>query len=372
MFHAMGVIDVRRFNVGTHFGDSGELEVADIWLADEDTWDIDLAEVVKVNGLAVPADRKLTYRVMQHELRLLLSFLVDEPGSPLTLRHADFQASSGHVKRFISESFGLGMLTAAAERHHRWELNDSDLHNFDVLPAKVAAQYPGSGIRPDLLFDFTDQGQEKRLAGEARGRSSARPVHPASKDQRDRLDDVVVWSGVNNLHPVTMTYAYTGAASAQVDLFDITVPDHLDVDPEILIADEEGLVTTRTGRRVERLASIRARAVGRAGEVTDQLYTTAPAPQGAQGRTRSVYGRSVRGSWATADLIAPSGLRFFFGLLDQPLTPEQAGAPRRRRNAAMQPDADPIQVAATGRILVVVARDTTQDPDWSEVTSRIE
>jgi hypothetical protein len=181
MFRAMGMIDVRRFDVATDFGDSGDLEVAYIGLADEGTWDIDLAEVIKVNALAVPADRKLTYRVMRHELRLLLSFLVDEPGSPLTLRHGDFRASSGHVKRFISESFGLGMLTAAAERHHRWKLNDSDLHNFDVLPAKVAAQYPGSGIRPDLLFDFTDQGHEKRLAGEARGRSSARPVHFASK-----------------------------------------------------------------------------------------------------------------------------------------------------------------------------------------------
>jgi hypothetical protein len=190
----MGVIDVRRFKVATHFGASGDLEVADIELGDQDMWDIDLAEVVKVNALAVPADRDLTYRVMQHEQRLLLSFLVDEPGSPLTLRHADFRASSGHVKRFISESFGLGMLTAAAERHHRWQLNASDLHNFDVLPAKVAAQYPGSGIRPDLLFDFTDQGHETRLAGEARGRSSARPVYSASKDQRDRLADIVAWA----------------------------------------------------------------------------------------------------------------------------------------------------------------------------------
>jgi hypothetical protein len=368
MFRDMGVIDVRCFNVATCLGDSGDLEVSDIWLADEDAWDIDLAEVVKVNALAVPADRKLTYRVMQHELRLLLSFLVDVPRNPLTLRRVEFVASSGHVKRFISESFGLGMLTAAAERHHRWKLNDSDLHNFDVLPAKIAAQYPGSGIRPDLLFDFTDQGHEKRLAGEARGRSSARPVR-ASKDQRNRLADIVAWSGINDLHPVTMTYAYTGAKHAQVDLFDIAVPD-LGADPKILVDDEENLVATRTGRRFERLALIRPRAMSRAGEVTDQLYETAP--QGAPSPTRSVYGRNVRGSWAPADLIAPSRLRFFLGLLDQPLTPEQAGAPRRRRNATTQRDSDPIQIAATGRILVVVARDATQDPDWSEVTSRIE
>jgi len=365
----MGMIDVRRFNVATHFGGSGELEVADIQFADEDTWDIDLAEVVEVNALAVPADRTLTYRVMQHELRLLLSFLVDQPGSPLTLRHTDFRASSAHVKRFISESFGLGMLTAAAEHHHRWKLNDNDLHNFDVLPAKVAAEYPGSGIRPDLLFDFTDQGQEKRLAGEARGRSSARPVHDASKDQRDRLGDIVAWSGVNDLHPVTMTYAYTGSSSAQVDLFDITVPDYLEA-AEIVSADKDGLVTTETGRRFERLTSIWPRALDRAGEIAAQLYATAP--QEAPGQGRSVYGRNVRGSWTTADLIAPdTRLRFFLGLLDQALTPEQAGAPRRRRNARLR-DADPIQIAATGRILVVVARDATQDPDWSEVARRIE
>ena len=369
MFSAMGVVDVRRFNVATRFGYSGDLEVARIGLADEDTWDVDLAAVVMVNGLAVLTDRKVTYPVTQNEQRLLLSFLVDEPGSPLTLRHADFQGSSRHVKQFISESFGLGMLTAAAERYYRWK-KDSDLYNFDVLPAKVAAHYPASGIRPDLLFDLTEQGHEKGLAGEARGRSSARPVHFPSKDQRDRLADIVAWSGVNDLHPVTMTYAYTGAAHAQVDLFDIAGPHNLEAAPEIVSADEEGLVTTQTQRRFERLSATRERALGRVEEITEQLYATAP--PGAPGPTRSVYGRNVRGSWATADLIAPSRLRFFLGLLDHPLTPEQAGAPRRRRNAALEQDADPIQVAATGRILVAVARDATQDPDWSQVAERIE
>jgi hypothetical protein len=124
--------------------------VEDISFIDKDTWDIDLAEVVKVNALAVPADRKLTYRVMQNELRMLLSFLTDVPGSPLTLRHDDFRASSAHIKRLISESFGLGMLTAAAERHHRWKLKDTDLHNFDVLPTanKPSHAVPKRGNPP--------------------------------------------------------------------------------------------------------------------------------------------------------------------------------------------------------------------------------
>jgi hypothetical protein len=103
--------------------------------------------------------------------------------------------------------------------------------------------------------------------------------------------------------------------------------------------------------------------------VTDSAATTRSGPSiTSRQRTR----RTVRGSWATADLIAPSRLRFFLGLLDEPLTPEQAGAPRRRREASAQQDDNQIQVAATGRIIAVVARDATQDPDWAQVISRIE
>ncbi|HEX3964815.1 MAG TPA: hypothetical protein VHZ03_50590 [Trebonia sp.] len=59
------------------------------------------------------------------------------------------------------------------------------------MPAKLASQYQGgAGIRPDLLFDFGIQGQEMRLAGEARGRSSWRPRNP-NKSQRTRLNDIV-------------------------------------------------------------------------------------------------------------------------------------------------------------------------------------
>jgi hypothetical protein len=369
MSHTMGMVDVRRFNVTTRSGGRGELEVANIELAGVDMWDINLAEVIKVNGLAVPADRKLTYRVLRHELRLLLSFLIEAQGEPLSLRRADFRASSAHVKRFISESFGLGMLTASAERHHGWKLNDRDLCSFDVLPVGIAAQYPGSGIRPDLLFYFTGQGGEHRLAGEARGRSSARPtLSLTSKEQRDRLADIVAWSGANDFHPVTMTYAYTGAEIAQIDLFDVAAPQELKTDLVVMSADNEGLIT-QTGRRFERLSSIRQRALGRVGDIADQLYATAPEDVSAPRRT--VYGHNVRGSWATADLIAPTRLRFFFGVLDQPLTREEQAA-RRRRNEPAQRDADPIQVASTGRILVVVARDAPQDPSWSEVASRIE
>jgi hypothetical protein len=367
----MGLIDVRRFWVTTCVDGSGELVVSDVGLAEESEWDVNLAQVVEVNALCVPASRPLTYQVMDNELRLLASFLQDKPGAPISVRHQEFKASAGHVKRFVSESFGLGMLTAAVERHYRWMLNDSDLANFDVLPAKYADDYPASGIRPDLLFDFTSQGEEKRLAGEARGRSERRPK-VTNSDQQERLNQIVAWSGRNDFHPVTMTWAYSGAEKVQVDFFDIQ--DH----PEDLYKASESVEYPEDDLGLSSVRSVdipvpvlRQRSLGRTAAIADELYETAPRP--ALGRARQIFGRSVRGEWTTADLVAPSNLRLFLGVLDQALDRRQAGASRHVLGAAFQArDADPIQIAVTQRILVVVARDSAQEPDWSEVARRIE
>jgi len=366
----MGLIDVRRFWVTTRVGGSGELVVSDVGLAEESEWDVDLAQVVEVNALCVPATRPLTYQVMDNELRLLASFLLDRPGAPISVRHQEFKASAGHVKRFVTESFGLGMLTAAVERHYRWKLRDSDLENFDVLPAKFAGQYPASGVRPDLLFDFNSQGEEKRLAGEARGRSACRPKF-TDRDQRERLDQIVAWSGRNDFHPVTMTWAYSGAKKVQVDFFDIQNPEDPYKVSESGLEYLENLAPT-SARPVDiPLPILRQRALGRTAAIANELYQTAPQPT--PERARRILGRNVRGEWTTADLVAPSNLRLFLGVLDQALDQRQAGAPRRARSASSQAwDADPIQIAMTQRILVVVARDSAQEPDWSEVTRRIE
>lgn len=115
----MGLIDVRRFDVTTRM-DNGLLVVDDISLAEWNEWDVNLAEVIRVNALAVPGDRKLTFQVMKAELSFLASFLSDAPGAPLALRHDQALAASRHTKSFLSEATGLGMLTAAAERHYGW------------------------------------------------------------------------------------------------------------------------------------------------------------------------------------------------------------------------------------------------------------
>jgi hypothetical protein len=365
----MGLIDVRRFWVTTRVGGSGELVVSDVRLAEEDEWEINLAQVIEVNALCVPASRPLTYQVMDNELRLLASFLTDTPGAPISVRHLEFKASAGHVKRFVTESFGLGMLTAAVERYYRW-LRDSDLANFDVLPSKYIDEYPASGVRPDLLFDFTSQGNEKRLAGEARGRSERRPKSP-NRDQRERLDQIVAWSGRNYFHPVTMTWAYSGAQKVQVDFFDIQDSEEMHEATEDGRRKRDVLTTSSAPADITTVRFLRQRALGRIAAIANELYETAPQP--VPERARQIFGRNVRGEWTTADLVAPSNLRLFLGVLSQPLDQRQPGAPRRARGASPQAwDADPIQIAVTQRILVVVARDSAQEPDWEEVTRRIE
>jgi hypothetical protein len=366
----MGLIDVRRYSVTTYVDRSGGLAVGDVELAEESEWDINLAQVVEVNALCVPAKRPLTYRVMDNELRLLASFLLDKPGAPISVRHQEFKASAGHVKRFVTESFGLGMLTAAVERHYRWKLKESDLANFDVLPSKYKDEYPASGIRPDLLFDFTSQGDEKRLAGEARGRSERRPKSPG-RDQRERLGQIVAWSGRNDFHPVTMTWAYSGADKIEVDFFDIqdTEDAHEASESDLEYVEDLALSSVRPDDIP--IPILRQRGLERTAAIADELYETPPqsAPEGAQ----RIFGRNVRGEWTTADLVAPSNLRLFLGVLDQAVDQRQAGAPRRAPNTPSQVrDADPIQIALTQRILVVIARDYPQEPDWSEVTRRIE
>jgi hypothetical protein len=367
----MGLIDVRRFWVTTCVEGSAELVVSDVGLAEESEWDVNLAQVVEVNALCVPASRPLTYQVMGNELRLLASFLQDKPGAPVSIRHREFKASAGHVKRFVSESFGMGMLTAAVERYYRWKLNKSDLANFDVLPARYAGQYPVSGVRPDLLFDFTSQGNEKRLAGEARGRSERRP-RGTNRDQRERLDQIVAWSGRNEFHPVTMTWAYSGAEKVQVDFFDIQgYPEELFKASKSVEYQEEDLGLSSVRPVDIPVPVLRQRSLGRTAAIADELYETAPQP--APERARQIFGRNVRGEWTTADLVAPSNLRLFLGVLDQALDQRQAGASRHTRSAsALAWDVDPIQIAVTQRILVVVARDSTQEPDWSDVARRIE
>jgi hypothetical protein len=218
-------------------------------------------------------------------------------------------------------------------------------------------------VRPDLLFDFNEGEDQWRLAGEARGRSARR--HQGSKisaAQRKRLDEIVEWSGRNDQHRVTMTWAYSGSDQVQVDLFDVHPP--LESPPPLDLAKaQSGLFSEET------LSVVEERAEERATALTAQLYDSAPEPD----QARPIFGSHVRGDWVTADLVAPSDLHLLLGVLDHPLPQEHIRTIRRARDAPPPArDQDPVQIAVMERILVVVARETTSPPDWPEIIERLQ
>lgn len=182
-----------------------------------------------------------------------------------------------------------------------------------------------------------------------------------------RLDQLVAWSGRNDFHPITMTWAYGGGDRVQIDMFDIETSDE---EMKAEAADIK-LSAFSSLRQEAPIRLLEEQARGRAGDLVGRLYVTAreSSPQ----TQRRLMGCDVQGDWVTADLVARSDLRLFFGILDQPLDAEQVGVIRREHRARRfrrQPDR--IEVAATGRILVVVARGGAQPTDWAEVTTLVE
>lgn len=278
------------------------------------------------------------------------------------------------------------MLTAAAKSKFGWEQDSRSLEHFDVLPAKLARHYKGKGTRPDLLFRFRRDGMPWSLAGEARGRSTARHKAKApSTLQKRRLDEIVGWSARHDFHPVTMTWAYTGSSEVQVDLF-ITAQNELGEVPGVPRAT--GMVAwadVGDGLAAERFAdpnqapgsnlsfntdmspteiAAQVERVLRSSAVT--LYETAPEPSA----HRSLLDRNVRGDWVPADLVGQSNAHLFLGILDNAVGPEELAVVRRARSGAERAQ-DPVQVDVMGRIMIAVAFRAASPPSWSEVEERL-
>jgi len=58
-----------------------------------------------------------------------------------------FRASALHIRRFVTESVGPGMLTASVQAAYRW-YGRGNIHNLDALPTALAARYRGRGSGP--------------------------------------------------------------------------------------------------------------------------------------------------------------------------------------------------------------------------------
>jgi hypothetical protein len=281
----MTLVQLRHFIVDADFDPALDEFMLRLTLESSHPLEVDLATLLEANTMAErDVDRELRYRVLQHELRIILSYLSDEgSGNLLQLDVENFAATAGHIKRFVSESVGLGMLTAAVQEFFAWEFGPDAITNFDVLPGELKDEFGTGGVRPDLLFDFKDGA--RMLAGEARGRSQLGPRGTVTrKEQRQRMKDMLRWSSNHGDYPVTMTWAYLGGNNVQVDLFTMS---------------DRSMGSLRYLPPVESAIDIDFRreftddAIGRGELRAERLFETAPPAPIRE--PRRLFGKEVRG-----------------------------------------------------------------------------
>ncbi|MFF2619346.1 hypothetical protein [Kitasatospora sp. NPDC058046] len=179
-----------------------------------------LAALVNINALACDLRRTVDQRVRNHEISLLTSYLRGDTGpGPLGVDCDALDSSSGHIRRFISECTGLGVMSAASETLFDWKSGTDGLSSFDVLPDKLVGTYARTGVRPDLLYDLA----AGPLAGEARGRRrDAKQMLPAVKgtaQQKERLQKLATWSVKHGDHDYFMSWVWLGTGGVYVDIF---------------------------------------------------------------------------------------------------------------------------------------------------------
>ncbi|SDZ34232.1 hypothetical protein SAMN05216215_106152 [Saccharopolyspora shandongensis] len=308
-----------------------------------------LAEVVGINALAVPvADHAVKFSTRLHELRLLASYLHDT-GDEILLREAEFRSSALHIRRFVSESAGMGMLTAVVTSCRRWAAGGSQVHHVDALPTALA-KFSGTRVRPDLLFEITPG---TFLAGEARGRSGP-PPRSVRKDQERRISSLLPWA--RRHCPVVMTWASFTAAGTTVDLFRPVDGDHGMDGPfgtpaePFLFEDEsesprirEFRVRSLSDRVLENVLPEANDLPSSEAAVTPPSRPDPTPPSGIRETGRRhleqlerelwrsapklsirVAGRRCQGQWVRTDLFAEGAGQLFFGVLDEAITVDEA------------------------------------------------
>ena len=133
----MNQVTVRRHRCEGSVGSDGMPCVGSIDLPTTEIVDVRLEASVRVNALAAMARSNVRYHVVQHELRLLLSYIHASRRRKIRLRRPEFTASALHIRRFVSESFGLAMLTAVKEWTRGWRARRRAIANFDALPTNL-------------------------------------------------------------------------------------------------------------------------------------------------------------------------------------------------------------------------------------------
>lgn len=360
----MASVQKRHFVVDAGFDPNVDKSELQVKLESTHTLEVDLAALLEANAMAEhDIDWELRYRVLQHELRIILSYISDEGlDDQLQLDVENFAATAGHIKRFISESVGLGMLTAAVQEFFAWEFGPDAISNFDVLPGELKDQFGKGGLRPDLLFDFKDDA--RAIAGEARGRSQSGPPGMVIRaEQRQRMKDMLQWSSDHSDYPVTMTWAYLGGHHVQVDLFTMSDQSVGSIEYALQQASDPH---AKTEMRQRFTTEATARGQRR---VTRLFETAPPAPVR---EPRRLFGQEVRGDWVTADLVRPSDIRLFLGAVEEPVPPTEVREVRSRVRQSTRPRTRPYETALSDRLVIVVARSEDPEPAWSPIEAFIE
>lgn len=113
-----------------------------------------------------------------------------------------------------------------------------------------------------------------------------------------------------------------------------------------------------------------AEAIRRGESRAARLFETAPAPPPRE--PRRLFGREVRGDWATADLVRPSNIRQFLGAMETPVPAPDVRAARSRARRTDQRRANVYETTLSDRLLIVVAHSENPEPEWSRIDALIE
>ncbi|MEU6014909.1 hypothetical protein ABZ826_12920 [Streptomyces sp. NPDC047515] len=375
------------------------------WIVGSGQLPVGLAQLVHINALACDLQSVVDLQTKELEARLLLSYVDAPGGSSLQLDHQSLMASSRHIRSFVSECAGLGLLTAASEALFSWTDGTHELHSFDALPRPLSKSYQGGGVRPDLLFHVP----EGPIAGEARGRYRKQKALLPKRllaEQRRRLAQLTNWSAAHGDHSYFMSWVYVGPAGVAVDIFipeasgsvDTLLSDWADTedgdsqehpfywgDSEAHAASGTNVPSTNqqsptgptnqqspTGAVGRGVANGETKGIETLGLMVDEptrppqeiaeeamsrLYVTAPQSE----QEATLAGISVRGRWVPADALGPAKHEVLVGVLAE-RPPRQVAI--RERMARSEGRFD---VCLDGRLLTVVRPVAAPKPGWRQL-----
>lgn len=358
---------------------------------------VSLAAVVNINALACDLRKTVDQRVRDHEISLLLSYISGSPGTgPLGVDCPALDSSSGHIRRFVSECTGLGVMTAASEALFDWKPGVHGLSSFDVLPGKLVGTYAKTGVRPDLLYDLA----AGPLAGEARGRRRDHkqmfPVGKGTQAQKTRLEKLAQWSVDHDDHAYFMSWVWLGTGGVYVDIF---LPD-----------DSPAVAGLRTGWidmpgstppwrfRVPRPDTRRQADLEQEGPVASADSAPESGGQGpaaspgahvraainqAEPLVDAAMNRSfsreedtlgtfsdvpVRGRWIRGDAVGQARHEVLLGVLGERVPVDH----RAQRHRLASQEADRLDVFLEGRLLTVVHPVDSPRPIWDRIQAELQ